>query len=227
MNGIWPLPAVLPGLHFLTAYREYARDWCIRRSSAADSPGFYRCLPGNCAARLRWVGGSDVHDAWCWKWCAGNSLLMIVPWCFCIAPFQGLVCIGFPLRRASPAGIIFRPFRAQADFFSDWFCLMFLYCALSGLGLYLVFFYGCLLPPVLSFALSGLRLISLVIGSAWRFYLSPFQGLVYIWFSFRRASPAGIIFRPYRAQADFFSDWLCLMFLYFAPSGLGLYLVFF
>jgi len=73
---------------------------------------------------------------------------------------------------------------AQADFFSDWLCLMFLYFAPSGLGLYLVFFYGGLLPPVLSFALTGLRLISLVIGSARCFCIAPFQGLVYIWFSF-------------------------------------------
>jgi hypothetical protein len=43
---------------------------------------------------------------------------------------------------------------------------MFLYFALSGLGLYLVLFYGGLLPPVLSLALKGLRLISLVIGFA-------------------------------------------------------------
>jgi hypothetical protein len=75
---------------------------------------------------------------------------------FCITPFQGLVCISFPLRWAEPIDIILCPFRALADFFRDWLSLTFLSFAPSGLGLYLFFFYGGLLPPVLAFALSGL-----------------------------------------------------------------------
>jgi len=103
---------------------------------------------------------------------------------FIFRPFRAWFISVFLLRWASPAGISFRPFRALADFFCDLLCLTFLSFALSGLGLYLVFFYGGLLPPVLSYALSGLRLISLVIGFAWCFCIAPFQGLVYIWFSF-------------------------------------------
>jgi hypothetical protein len=88
---------------------------------------------------------------------------LALPDVFVFRPFRAWFISGFLLRWASPAGIIFRPYRAQADFFSDWLCQMFLYFALSGLGLYLVLFYGGLLPPVLSLALKGLRLISLVI----------------------------------------------------------------
>jgi hypothetical protein len=53
------------------------------------------------------------------------------------------------------------------------------------------------------------------------FIFRPFRAWFISGFLLRLASPAGIIFRPFRAQADFFSDWLCLTFLSFALSGLG------
>ena len=111
-----------------------------------------------------------------------------------LSPFQGSGW--FSLRLALPVDFVLRPFRA-------W--------------LILGFFYGEQCPPILSYALLGLNLISFAINSAWSFYLSPFQGLVNIRFLLRRGGLTGVFFFHFLASAGvFFLFGLLLCIFFFA-----------